>query len=461
MRRIKQITITNLFGMFNYVIPLHLDDRITIIHGPNGFGKTIILKLLSEIFSRSELNFLGRNNPTLRTIPFDKFLLDFDDGYSFWITKSFQSISTVSFSTKYEDVLIPRISFYDSNHSNEEQALTLNLRPLFHSIQLALATQKISLSSIESAIPGLEYVSSNHWKFHPTNEELSLEEVVEWFGDQLPISLPSTKEPAWLSEIRSSIPIRFIETQRLYRLIDNMNERVEEPTVITYSKELIRRTKAKLAESVALAQSLDRTFPARVVSPTNRNHYLTDDELRQKLIDLEHKRSQLIATGLLDKDDNANFQVGDQIDEGAKTALSIYVEDTEKKLAIFDDIANKIELLTSIVNKRFLFKRMEIGKEQGFIFTTSIGTKLLLESLSSGEQHELVLFYELLFKVPPGSLILIDEPELSLHVVWQEHFLHDVQEITRLSDIDVLLATHSPDLISDRRDLVVELEGPK
>ncbi|HEY0755776.1 MAG TPA: AAA family ATPase [Ktedonobacteraceae bacterium] len=74
---------------------------------------------------------------------------------------------------------------------------------------------------------------------------------------------------------------------------------------------------------------------------------------------------------------------------------------------------------------------------------------------------EKLLFYELLFKASPGSLIMIDEPEISLHVVWQEHFLQDVQDITRLADVDVLIATHSPDIIDGHRDLVVELEGPE
>ena len=39
---------------------------------------------------------------------------------------------------------------------------------------------------------------------------------------------------------------------------------------------------------------------------------------------------------------------------------------------------------------------------------------LHLVRLSSGEQHELVLAYDLLFKVKEKSLVLIDEPELSL-----------------------------------------------
>jgi predicted ATP-binding protein involved in virulence len=104
---------------------------------------------------------------------------------------------------------------------------------------------------------------------------------------------------------------------------------------------------------------------------------------------------------------------------------------------------------------------MTINKEKGLVFTNKDGISLPLENLSSGEQHELVLFYDLLFRVTPGSLILIDEPELSLHVVWQEQFLKDIQQVTTLANIDVIIATHSPDIISDRRDLVVELEGPE
>ena len=80
--------------------------------------------------------------------------------------------------------------------------------------------------------------------------------------------------------------------------------------------------------------------------------------------------------------------------------------------------------------------------------------------LSSGEQHQLVMLYELLFKVKPNSLILIDEPEISLHLAWQVQFLKDLQTILKLADFDVLIATHSPSIIEDRWDLTVELKGP-
>ncbi|MBF0473202.1 MAG: AAA family ATPase, partial [Nitrospirae bacterium] len=49
--RIKKISITGLFGMFDHEIPLKMDERVTIIHGPNGIGKTIILNMLYKLFN--------------------------------------------------------------------------------------------------------------------------------------------------------------------------------------------------------------------------------------------------------------------------------------------------------------------------------------------------------------------------------------------------------------------------
>ena len=80
--------------------------------------------------------------------------------------------------------------------------------------------------------------------------------------------------------------------------------------------------------------------------------------------------------------------------------------------------------------------------------------------LSSGEQHEIVLLFELLFETKPNSLILVDEPELSLHVAWQREMLKDLQDMADLSDFRAILATHSPQIIGERWDLTIELKGP-
>ena len=82
------------------------------------------------------------------------------------------------------------------------------------------------------------------------------------------------------------------------------------------------------------------------------------------------------------------------------------------------------------------------------------------ECLDDGrEQHELVLLYDLLFKVRPNTLVLIDEPELSLHISWQKTFLDDLLQIIRLAKFDVIMATHSPYIVGDRSDLLVVLSS--
>jgi predicted ATP-binding protein involved in virulence len=137
-----------------------------------------------------------------------------------------------------------------------------------------------------------------------------------------------------------------------------------------------------------------------------------------------------------------------------------YVSDVENKLSAFDDMMRRLDLFRSIIHDRFHYKSLHIDRERGYHFTSRDGKPLSPSDLSSGEQHELVLFYELIFNVKPGSYILIDEPELSLHVAWQDAFLQDLQRAAELSQFYAIIATHSPQLISDRWDLAVELTGP-
>ncbi|HEY9300918.1 MAG TPA: AAA family ATPase, partial [Phormidium sp.] len=273
------------------------------------------------------------------------------------------------------------------------------------------------------------------------------------------------EEPKWLSELKSSIDVHFIETQRLLTASSVPEAAVDTkhpsmiPSVNIYSQELVEEVQAKLAEYGALSQSLERSFPARIFN-NKAPSQVTEETLRNKLNEIEEKRSRLIENGLLDKDENPDFQVAQNIDGTTKNILSVYIEDVEQKLRVFQEPATKIELFKRIIKQRFLYKNMSISKDKGFTFTTADGKPLSPTDLSFGEQHELVMLYQLLFKVQPNSLVLIDEPEISLHVAWQVQFLKDLQEIIKLANFDVLLATHSPDIINDRWDLTVELQGP-
>lgn len=439
--RIKQITVKHLFGIFDHTINLNMEERITIIHGKNGFGKTSILRLVNGFFNLKYSD--------IRAISFQKFTIIFDD-------KSFVDILKPSTSRNKKSNGRPKITFNFTSSDQKEE-------PTFSPDSPDGKTISFPLGMIDDFIPDLDRVGSEKWLYTPTKEILYLEDIYERFGEYLPKQFQK-EYPDWLKKIRDSINVRFIESQRLLDISNSakIGRTIRRPmtlySVASYSEDLAENIQTKLAEYGQLSQTLDRTFPARVVQ---KKASLTDDQLREKIDQLERERNQLISAGLLKKDEDSNFQVRDSIDDSTRKLLSVYIEDVETKLNVFNDIYPKVELFKNIINKKYSFKSVTIDQSKGFIFTTQEGEVLSPTDLSSGEQHELVILYELLFKVKPNTLILIDEPEMSLHISWQQEFLKDLQEITKLSELDILMATHSPDIINDRWDLTVELEKPK
>ncbi len=443
--RITEINVTELFGLFNHHIPLNVEERITIIYGLNGVGKTILLKMISGLFN-------GRYDE-LRRVPFRKFEVKFDDGSRVWVDKIQLEEQPTLFDdpdmTNRPDHQITQItiSLAQANSKEDEQ---FSLQSMY---------KPISASKLERLLP-IERVRVDKWLYLPTGETLSVDEILSRFGHELPKSL--RREPNWWIEFRKSVSIRLVETQRLlsHQTSDSYRRSSKlVPVVDLYSEELAQSIKQKLAESATLSQSLDRTFPARLLEHLGQSD-LSSTELTEKLNQLEKKRKQLQEVGLLDKADDTAFLPNKAIEDNAKDVLSVYVKDVEKKLGVFDDIADKIELFLDIINQRFAYTQMTISQQVGFTFNLN-DTLLHPSSLSSGEQHEVVLLYELLFKVKPNTLILIDEPELSLHVAWQHNFLRDLQKIIALTSLDILIATHSPQIIHDRWDLTIALEEPE
>ena len=78
---------------------------------------------------------------------------------------------------------------------------------------------------------------------------------------------------------------------------------------------------------------------------------------------------------------------------------------------------------------------------------------------SSGEKETIVSFYNLLFKISSGEILLIDEPEISLHIAWQRMFINDLIKIEELRNLTILVATHSPQMISGNRNIQIDWEN--
>ncbi len=439
--RVKRVFAEKLFGLFDHSIPLNMDDRVTIIHAPNGFGKTAILRMLDGLFNS--------RYGELRAFPFATFGVELQDGRTLRVTKGER----------------PKASHRSRGSSRENGHLQLiyDGHPSFDlDGALNLESPRLPVHIIDDIIPSLDRIGPEEWR-DEEGDVLGLAEVLRKYREFLPEGMVTMVEPPdWFRQLEKQVQVRFIRTDRLVpRPGPSKMARFERrphpsPTVTTYSEELASEIGTMLKKYGEVSQDLDRTFPVRLMQPSNVPE-LTKEEIKGRLQELEAKRTRLIESGVLDRE-RAPSQVPETIDDARAGMLSVYIRDVAKKLSVFDTLATKIDLFRSIINRRFRHKSMSIDKERGIVFTTERKQILSPASLSSGEQHELVLLYELLFKVHENSLILLDEPEISLHVAWQEQFLRDLLDMARLSNFDVLLATHSPQIISDRWDLTVELE---
>ncbi|MCW2370329.1 ABC-type molybdate transport system ATPase subunit [Sphingobium sp. B11D3D] len=209
-----------------------------------------------------------------------------------------------------------------------------------------------------------------------------------------------------------------------------------------------------MAAYAAISQSLDRSFPRRVLQ---QGQIEPASGLTSALTELDNLRYGLTEAGILDPEAEDALPPIEQTNSAIAAVLSVYVEDTRKKLDVLASLREKILLFKELIDGRFFPKYVVVDKDVGFIVNRSPTFDVPLEKLSSGEQHQLVLFFELLFELKKNSLILIDEPELSLHVAWQKQFISDLKRIIELNEFDVLLATHSPQLIGEWEDLVVEI----
>jgi predicted ATP-binding protein involved in virulence len=120
-------------------------------------------------------------------------------------------------------------------------------------------------------------------------------------------------------------------------------------------------------------------------------------------------------------------------------------------------LSESIVVFKDIINGFLSDKEMIIGDQNNVVFMLDSGTALPLDSLSSGEKQIFIIFYRLLFRSLPSSFVMIDEPEISLHVSWQHMIGGAFKDIARLRDLQMVVSTHSPQIVHDDWELANEL----
>jgi len=436
--KIEKIFVKKLFGFLNHQMDLK-KEGITFIHGPNGCGKTTILKMVASFFSWQEVG-------TLFEINFDEFVIIYDNKDEIRVTKLM---------TENDESQFPLLNITLKKELEEAESFEIS----------AGQARKIPIDEIDDHIPFLNRVGIREWLDMRNGEHLSYADVLKKFAAKLGrFETP----PEWLQEYQKSNHVCFIPAQRLFKFDseesfpyrsrlfgDNygLND-----TIQLYSDELKNSISNTLTEFAAISQSRDRSFLDRLLSAHPIN--LSNKDIKGQYKEIENKISKLMNAGLIDEEKNISLPQ-QKLEETENKILLLYLQDIEEKLKIFDVLQQKIEVLMKIVGPKLRNKRFKVNRHEGFVFETTNGEKDFLKPtvLSSGEQHQIVLFYELIFNSKEPSLFLIDEPEISLHVEWQRQFFDDVSKVANLTHHSFLVATHSPQIIGSRRDIAIGLEG--
>lgn len=447
--RIKQAIFTKLFGHFNYELNLH--DTVTIIHGPNGCGKTTMLKIMDAVFNK-------RIN-TLRTIDFESVKFVFDDGVALSIARK-QYISEIQGRSNS--------NFYYLVYTIANPGEQPNVIDPFEKTEEYIALIERALRS-SRPLPYLERISENLWLDRRKDEEYSRDEVIERFGPlfvrRYGNAEPEDVIPEKVQAIIDGLDIRFISADRL-----TVQKRVErhygedsleiKQKVDVIAQDISARIKETIQKYAQLSQAKDRTFPLRAI---RNNNPMSVEQIKEKMVELEAKRKEFVETGLLEESQDIDIrELVDAVTEANRQNLSLYAADTEEKLAALADLSTSINLFRKLIDGSFNHKKIIFNKDNGFYFVTEYaGSIVSPKNLSSGEQHELVMFYDLIFNTTQNTLVLIDEPELSLHVGWQIDYVDKLLDIIKIAGFYTLLATHSPQIIHDKWDLTVSLAEKK
>ena len=141
--------------------------------------------------------------------------------------------------------------------------------------------------------------------------------------------------------------------------------------------------------------------------------------------------------------------------------IDSYLSTLELRLNALSSLQDKLNQLDTYINSFFRNKQIIINAMSGIKIISSTKDELKPEQLSSGEKQILYLFCKVVSATEKSLIVMIDEPEISLNIKWQRRFIEAINSFIGNNDTQVIIASHSIDLINPYIDSVVKLENKK
>ena len=426
---IESFKITKLWGYRD--IDLTFNNDVNVLIGPNGSGKTTILNLLHSILTVDISGILNVNFEYAEI-----HLRDFKDNSVFRTVK-----------VKAANRLL-RL-YLDEKETNIDTEFITGHRFAEHRRRLGKGhtlPERFPERYVRRTIVSEEFY-----------DELTSLVPIAW----LPVNrrLPSTgdEEERYIrTEPLESVDLRLQELlEDLSRYHSILNAQLSERykkferqvlSVILYSKDQDKPT------SISLPSPKRTNTDKKQLLRAFEDAGLLDEQMQNRINEHFAKAEEVVkrvqkSSNDLTPEDFLVLPLISRTQDMVKCAAELE-KDRED---IFDHLRRYEETVNSFLDD----KSIQVDESGQLQIESSSPSDLNPRLLSSGEKQILILLTQALLRVDKPVIYIADEPELSLHVTWHGKLLESLRSLG--GDMQVIVATHSPDIVGDFRDKVIDL----
>lgn len=427
--RLNEFKAEKIYQFFNFNINFNKD--LNLIIGANGTGKTTVLKTILALFSRDYI-FISK-------LKFESIYLDFysekDEKLTDIYLNNFSmkdeiiqyTISSESLNVKYS-VIIRNNKLFELKEfpGFEDERALLNLGiPMF----LGLDRRFVFDNNYDKTIPA--YLQDKYI----IDEKDPLDNI---------ISL--VQSHALANRAKSFRASTNLRNKLIEILLEKNDNSFTEKTLVNIfeAPERFEKIRSSL-DSLSLGKEIHSIINQRLLDYVSLSQEFKDicgkfdfDEKNTSSENLKHKETFQSVTEKL-KSEIIDCQ-----------RLNKVLDLLENHQQRNNEIYLKINLFQNLVNNFFKDTDKEIFTDfEGILKVRTNNSRFETSILSSGERQLVILIGNLIFnkEMLKNRVFIIDEPELSLHISWQEMFVDTLLKGSQ--DIQFILATHSPAIVSN------------
>jgi predicted ATP-binding protein involved in virulence len=203
-------------------------------------------------------------------------------------------------------------------------------------------------------------------------------------------------------------------------------------------------------------------FKSQIISKENSKSYINIEDTQ--LLDINCLNQQVLKNNkaLLKpilSDNIYYFKAGELYADAKKYIITyidelIYEHDINSS-RVYQQVADSFNQILSTLNIQIQFSKLDKNKE--LYFKNNAAEDIKFNDLSSGEKQIISKVFILFIAPIKNSIILIDEPEDSLHPDWQNQIMNLYQQIAEKNNNQFIIATHSPYIISSVQHKYVKI----